>query len=148
MPKLPWEPASWFMETRSKRRQQELEDAAIAAPVQTRAQKAANIASQSLAPALTLPSVRKRKQTTPQQIDTRSSKRRQQVRDRNAANDQAEAGNTQHPSSKRTSGPEDVTGNPTTSARIDQLEEEMDRHRREARRGLDEATREAEQVRQ
>ena len=143
---LPWELASWCMETRSKRRQHELEAAVIEAPVLTRAQKAARIVSETQVPALTLPTGRKRKQVHPEQADSRSARRRQESEDRPQSEAIEEAVQGHHQASKSTAPTEQGKAASELAAGIDQLVDGMDRQRREARRGLDEAAREAEQV--
>ena len=143
---LPWELASWCMETRSKRRQQELEAAVIEAPVQTRAQKAARIVGETHPSALTLPTGRKRKQGNPHQADIRSTRRRQEGEGRPDSEAIEEPGQEQHQASNSATLPEEVKADTNLSAEIDHLVHGMDRQRREARRGLEEAAREAEQV--
>lgn len=134
------------METRSKRRQQELEAAVIEAPVLTRAQKAARIVGETQVPALTLPTGRKRKQVHPQQGDTRLARRRQEVEDRRESETIEGAVQGHNRASKSIAPQEEPKVASEIAPEIDQLVDGMDRQRREARRGLDEAAREAEQV--
>ena len=135
------------METRSKRKQQEREAAAIAAPVETRAQKAARTVDTNQAPALELTSGRKRKQQLPQETDTRLPKRHLRAEQRESTR-ASDTGRIQQLVNKKAPTPDEAKDLDSSTARLDQLVQGMDRHRRDARKGLEEAAREAEQVRE
>lgn len=134
------------METRSKRKQQDREAAAIAAPIETRAQKAARIVSETQAPVLELPQARKRKQTSPQGAAARPTRRQTHREERGLTSRLNEAEHIYEQADKKAQAPQGGRGESKPLARADQGGG-MDRHKRESRKGLDEAAREAEQVR-
>ena len=144
--KLPWELASWFMETRGKRKQQELEAAEKIAPVETRARKAARIVGQTQTTETKLPSARKRKQDQLQEPETKPLGKHSRSEQKQVVAEAAGEERSLQQANKKAIALPEVKEPSKSKAESDQIAQEMDRHRRDARKELDEATRDAEQV--
>lgn len=134
------------METRGKRKQQEQETAERAAPIETRARKAARIVGQTQVTAVRPTSERKRKQTSHQEPESKPARKQSCPRERTVNSEPPNEGAASRQAIKEVPILPEAERTGKSEAPIDQPAESMDRHRRDARKELDEATREAEQV--
>jgi hypothetical protein len=128
------------METRNKRRQQEQESAVTAAPVQTRAQKAARIAGQAQSPSTTVPVDKKRKQSEQAEPSKRNLSKRSRAPESQAPEKVSKEPSSSHQkASPRLRKDQEPPKPPVSVAK--EVAEEMDRQRRDARKELEEAAR-------
>lgn len=135
------------METRSKRKQQELEAAAVAAPVRTRAQKAARTVGEDEKTLLERAKTTRRRQNPPRPASGRSAKRHNRALERSQGQPIKTADIQQQATGSAPSkASKEVVATGRVPAEADQSQAVMDRHKRDARKGLEEAAREAEQV--
>jgi len=128
------------METRNKRRQQELESAVTAAPVQTRAQKAARTAGQAQSSATAVPVDKKRKQPEQAEPSKRNLGKRSRAPDSQAPEKESKEPSSSHQKASPRLRKDQEPPKPWVSAAKAEVEE-MDRQRRDARKELEEAAR-------
>jgi len=121
------------METRSKRRQQEIESAVSAAPIQTRAQKAARNKGEAQNTSPAVPAEKKRKQPEPVEPSILSQRKRSRAPESQAPEKESKDPSSSH----QKASPRLRKERESLSAE----KEEMDRQRRDARKELEEAAR-------
>ena len=125
------------METRSKRRQQELESAVSAAPVQTRSQKAAKKQGEVQKTSPAVPVEKKRKQPEPTEPGSHIQRKRSRATVPPAADKETKELGSPHPKVSPRQQKDQEPPKPSETAE----QADMDRQRRDARRELEEAAR-------